>query len=341
MLEPRLQPESSNKEAEMPDAATVTEKAGLTAAGVEAYLSELSNWGRWGDDDRIGTLNLITDEVRLAAASTIQTGRAISLSRPIDPLDPDPLDSGFALVQRFMTLNEVTDHIGRQLRYEAVTEYVGIAAHGSNTHVDGLAHYSWDGKNYNGFPTSDTNSLHGARSLSMEHAEHGFVTRGVLLDIAGLYGVNWLERGHAVTPDELLAAEKQQGVTVRPGDALLVHTGNAAAILSEGPDGEGGLSARQAGLHASCLPFMRERDVAVLGNDGVQDVQPSGFGLDFIRPIHTVAIVALGLWLIDNVDLTELTEACRDDKRWDFFFAALPWRMKGVTSSASNPVAIF
>jgi len=325
----------------MPDAATVTEKAGLTAAGVEAYLSELSNWGRWGDDDRIGTLNLITDEVRLAAASTIRTGRAISLSRPIDPLDPDPLDSGFALVQRFMTLNEVTDHIGRQLRYEAVTEYVGIAAHGSNTHVDGLAHYSWDGKNYNGFPTSDTNSLHGARSLSMDQAEHGFITRGVLLDIAALHGVRWLERGHAVTPDELRAAELRQGVTVRPGDALLVHTGNAAAILREGPDGEGGLSARQAGLHASCLPFLRERDVAVLGNDGIQDVQPSGFGLDFIRPIHTVALVALGLWLIDNVDLTELAEACREDKRWDFFFAALPWRMKGVTSSASNPVAVF
>ena len=112
----------------MPDAAAVTEKAGLTAKGVEAYLSELSNWGRWGGDDRIGTLNLITDEVRLAATSTIRTGRAIFLSRPIDPLDPDPLDSGFALVQRFMTLNKVTDHIGRQLRYEAVTEYVGIVA---------------------------------------------------------------------------------------------------------------------------------------------------------------------------------------------------------------------
>jgi kynurenine formamidase len=120
----------------------------------------------------------------------------------------------------------------------------------------------------------------------------------------------------------------------------MVHTGNAAAILSEGPDGEG-LSARQAGLHASCLPFLRERDVAILGNDGVQDVQPSGFGLDFIRPIHTVALVALGLWLIDNVNLTELVEACREENRWDFFFAALPWRMKGVTSSASNPVAVF
>jgi kynurenine formamidase len=324
----------------MTDARTTSEETGLTTAGIEAYLTSLSNWGRWGDDDRIGTLNLITDEVRVAAASIIRTGRAVSLSRPIDSLNPDPLDSGFALVQRFMTLNEVADHVGRQLRYEAVTEYVGIAAHGSNTHVDGLAHYSWDGKNYNGFAKGDTDSLHGARSLSMDQAEHGFITRGVLLDIAALHGVAWLERGHAVTPDELLAAERSQAVTVRPGDALIVHTGNAAAILTEGPDGDG-LSARQAGLHANCLPFLRERDVAVLGNDGVQDVQPSGFGVDFLRPIHTVAIVALGLWLIDNMNLTELAEACREENRWDFFFAALPWRMKGVTSSASNPVAVF
>lgn len=324
----------------MTDARKATEETGLTTAGIEAYLTSLSNWGRWGDDDRIGTLNLITDEVRVAAASTIRTGRAVSLSRPIDALNPDPLDSGFALVQRFMTLNEVADHVGRELRYEAVTEYVGIGAHGSNTHVDGLAHYSWDGENYNGFAKGDTNSLHGARSLSMDQAEHGFITRGVLLDIAALHRVPWLERGHAVTPDELLAAELRQGVTVRPGDALIVHTGNAAAILSEGPDGDG-LSARQAGLHASCLPFLRERDVAVLGNDGVQDVQPSGFGLDFLRPIHTVALVALGLWLIDNMNLTELAEACRAEDRWDFFFAALPWRMKGVTSSATNPVAVF
>src|ERR1700755_958039 len=143
----------------MPDATAVTEKTGLTAVGAEKYLSELSNWGRLGDGDLIGTLNLSTDEVRLAPPPTIRSGRAISLSRPIDPLDPDPLDSGFALVQRFMTLTEVADHLGREMRYEAVTEYVGIGAHGSNTHIDGLAHYSWDGRNYNGFAKGDTNSL--------------------------------------------------------------------------------------------------------------------------------------------------------------------------------------
>lgn len=311
-----------------------------TESEVLDYFTSLSNWGRWGADDRLGTLNTITDEVRAAAAASIRTGRAVSLSRDIDPHAPDPLASGNSVVQRFTGTGEVEEHFGQPLRFDAVTEFVGIAAHGSNTHVDGLAHYSWEGCNYNGFPASETTSLGGARRLSVHHAVHGFLTRGVLLDIAALHGVDWLERGQPVTPADLLAAEARQGVTVRSGDALLVHTGNVARILHEGPDAVGP-AARQAGLHASSMPFLRERDIAVLGNDGVQDVQPSGYGLDLIRPVHTIGLVALGLWLIDNMELTELASVCRDEGRWEFFFAALPWRMVGVTSSASNPVAIF
>jgi Putative cyclase len=217
----------------------------ITEADVEQYMTSLSNWGRWGGDDRPGTLNLITDEARLAAAQTIKTGRAVSLSRDIDPLNADPLGSGLVLVQRFMGLHEAGDHLeGQPARFDAVTEYVGISARGSSTHVDGLVH----------------------------------VTRGVLLDIAALHGVRWLDRGHGVRPEELEAAEAAQGVRVRSGDALLIHTGNVEALLAEGPDAIGP-AARQAGLHASCLPFLRERDVAVLGNDGIQDVQPSGSSL--------------------------------------------------------------
>jgi len=240
-----------------------------------------------------------------------------------------------------MSLHEVADHFeGQPPRFDAVTEYIGIAAHGSNTHIDALAHYSWDGSNYNGFPERDTTSRFGAKSFSIHHAVHGFVTRGVLLDIAALRGVAWLERGHAVTPAELEAAEERQGVRAGTGDALLIRTGNVEAILSEGPDAIGP-AARQAGLHASCLPYLRERDIAILGNDGIQDAQPSGFGVDLMRPIHTVGLVALGLWLLDNMELAELARECRDRNRWAFFFAALPWRMKGVTSSACNPIAVF
>jgi hypothetical protein len=212
---------------------------------VIGYFKTLSNWGRWGDDDRLGTLNLITPEGRRRAAALVQTGEVISLSRDIDPENPDPLGSGIAVVQRFMGIGEVSHHVGKGAsRFDAVTDFVGIAAHGSNTHLDGLAHYSWDGKNYNGFDFEENTSLGGARKLSIHHASDGIVSRGVLLDICALHGVEWLSPGQAIGPDELAAAEARQGVTVEPGDVLLVHTGHVARTLANGPICGSGTSRR-------------------------------------------------------------------------------------------------
>jgi kynurenine formamidase len=305
---------------------------------VVGYMDALSNWGRWGADDRLGTLNLITPQKRVEAAGLIRDGETISLSRNLDPSNPDPLGTGLSVLQRFMGLDEVEAHVGEKLRFEAVTEYVGIAAHGSNTHIDGLSHYAWDGKTYNGFDYTDVKSLQGSTKLSVHDAKEGMVTRGVLLDVAAAKGVRWLEPGYAITTEDLLQAENRQKIEVKPGDALLVHTGHVARSIELGP----APGQKQAGLHASTLPFLRERNIAVLGSDAIQDVIPSGFeSFDMHRPIHTVGLVAMGLWLIDNVELTELAATCELKKRYEFFFAALPWRMVGVTSAANNPVAIF
>jgi kynurenine formamidase len=310
-----------------------------TADDVIGYFDSLSNWGRWGADDRLGTLNLITPERRKQAAALVETGEVVSLSRNIDPKDPDPLKSGLGVVQRFMELGEVRHHLGKGIRFDGNSEYVGIVGHGSQTHLDGLAHYTWDGKNYNGFEAEETDSVGGAGKLSIHHASDGIIARGVLLDIAGLHGVPWLEAGYPIMPDELAAAEKRQSVTVRAGDALLIHTGHVARALQDTRRETG---SPQAGLHAACLPYLRERDVAVLGSDCIQDVQPSGFDtIDLFRPIHAVALVALGLWLIDNVELTALAATCGERQRWEFFFSMLPWRFVGVTASATNPVAMF
>lgn len=305
------------------------------------YFNSLSNWGRWGEDDRLGTLNLITPEVRQNAAQLIRSGEVVSLSYDIDSENPDPLCSGIAVVQRFMGIGEVEHHAGKGvLRFDAVTDYVGIAAHGGNTHLDGLAHYSWDGKNYNGFDVGENTSIAGAKKLSVHQASDGIVSRGVLLDICALHGVEWLEPGQAISPEELVAAEERQGVTVQSGDVLLIHTGDAARTLANGPAQGVGVHS-QAGISAACLPFLRERDVAALGSDAIQDVQPSGYDLpDLFRPVHTVSLVALGLWLIDNMALTELARKCTETGRSAFFFAMLPWRMVGVTSCATNPVAV-
>jgi kynurenine formamidase len=304
------------------------------------YFKTLSNWGRWGEEDRLGTLNLITGETRRAAAALVRTGKVVSLSRNIDPNGPqDPLGAGLGQAMRFMGIGEVSTHMGKGVsRFDAVTESVFISAHGSNTHLDGLAHYSWDGQNYNGFTVEENVTSIGGSKLSIHDASDGIVTRGVLLDIAALKGVPWLAPGEKILPEDLLAAEERQGVTVRSGDVLLVHTGHIARTLEQGVDPEH----RQPGLHAACLPFLRERDVAALGGDCIHDVQPSGFeSFELFRPVHLVSLVALGLWLIDVMELTELATTCADEQRWEFFFAMLPWRMVGVTSSATNPIAMF
>ena len=242
------------------------------------------------------------------------------------------------MLQRYMEIDKGSQLLGRDdLRVEAVREYVGIVAHGSHTHLDGLAHFSWAGKNYNGFDASDTSSTRGARSLSIHHAHAGIVTRGVLLDVAALHGVSWLGPGHPITPEELAGAEQRQAVTVGPGDALLIHTGHFTRVAAEGVHPQ----QHQPGLAATSLPYLHERDISVLGMDGIQDVVPSGYTTpDLIMPVHSVALVALGLWLIDNMALSELASLCNSKQRWDFFFTMLPWRMVGVTSSIVNPIAV-
>jgi len=319
------------------------ERAG--AEQIEGYFESLSNWGRWGDDDRLGTLNFITPAVRLAAAASVRLGEAVSLSGDLDPENPDPLHAGVSAVHRDSRIGEVEHFLGRKARWDAIAESISISPHGGNTHLDGLGHYNWDGKTYNGFDIAESSDEIGSKHLDVRHASEGIITRGVLLDIAGLFDVEFVERGYAITPEDLLAAEQKQGVRVRSGDALLIHTGNAAAILKHGPlystAEKGVLDGVQAGLDASCLPFLHEREVSVMGADGTHDVQPPRLAdFDFARPIHAVSLVGMGLWLIDNMHLTALAAATARAGQWEFLFTALPWRFIGSTSSPLNPVAI-
>jgi kynurenine formamidase len=310
-----------------------------------AYFDTLSNWGRWGGEDKLGTLNLITPATRADAARLATEGTVVSLSNDMDPARPDPLERGTVLL-RYMEIHDAADLKARhhmteadgEPRYGGIREFVGMVAHGSNTHLDGLAHISWQDRNYNGFAASANNTIDGAGQLSVHQASDGAITRGVLLDIPAVSGRDWLEPGEPVYPEDLEAAEERQGVRAAPGDALLLYTGNFGRIRSQGPHPE----LHHPGFSAACLPWLRERDVALISSDNINDVFPSGFAAkDLNIPVHCVALVAMGLWMVDNMELEALARTCREKGRWAFMFAMLPWRLVGVTSSPVNPVAIF
>ena len=177
----------------------------------------------------------------------------------------------------------------------------------------------------------------GAHRNRIANAKDKVVGRGVLLDIPALKGRDWLEPGEAIYVEDLEAAEQRQGVTVGEGDILLVRTGRHKRGRAVGypPDPD-----LRPGLHASALPWVRDRHVAVLGSDCVTDVRPSGFE-SIGQPYHLVAIVALGVHLLDNNDFEPIAEACARNNRYEFFFVVAPLFLEFGTGSPANGLAIF
>ena len=311
---------------------------------VLSYFETLSNWGRWGADDRRGTLNYVTPAVTLAAAREIRDGHSVSCAWDIDGTDDlygPPhrymINTGQGLGDEHRVLQA---HQRPNHRSAGAAEYVGFAFHGMNmTHIDALSHIFWDGRMYNGLPAAHVTSHAGATSLPITDVANGVTTRGVLLDIPPVVGVDWLDPGFGVLPEHLEAAEARQGVRVQSGDCLFLRVGYSRRRREQGPRPT---NLGQAGFHAAALPWLHEREVAVIGNDGGQDAMPSGYHRDGLpMPIHAVAIAAMGLWLIDNLDLEPLLEACAARQRYTFFVHLAPLRIAGGTGSPLNPIAIF
>ena len=293
---------------------------------LERLLPALSNWGRWGLEDQLGTLNYITPAMRLAAAALVRSGHVIPLAREMPVAAAEGVRK--QSYQMFRYLDALPEESG-------CIDAIGMIYHGfAITHIDALCHmFTPGGKEgmYNGFAVSAV-TPQGADKLGVEvMGAVGIVGRGVLLDIGALKG-SALPPGSAILPADLDAAEHAQQVTVGEGDILFVRNG-------AGPRNAFKLS---TGLHASCLPWLRERRVAVLSSDSDSDVHPAAPGFQqWSEPIHMVALPYLGLPLLDNTDLEALSMHCAREKRWQFFVSIAPWRFKGATSSPVNPLALF
>jgi kynurenine formamidase len=297
----------------------------LTKADIDRLMTELSNWGRWGKTDQMGTANLITPAKRQAAAKIVTEGFSVSLSRNADTEKAVDNDSPFG--------HKMMIGVGGEFNMDEYT----TAFHGfAMTHFDALSHMSYRGKMYNGFPQSSVTDR-GAGDLAVTAYKDGFFTRGVLIDIPGLKGLNYLEPSTAIHPEDLDAWEKSTGVHVQPGDAVFIRTGRWARRAEKGP---WNASERSAGIYASCTKWLKQRDVAALGSDGSHDVLPSGVqGVAW--PVHQILLVAVGMPLFDNCDLEALAKAAAARKRWTFLFTAAPLAVKGGTGSPLNPIATF
>ena len=192
-------------------------QAGIpTEQEVLGYFESLSNWGRWGDDDQLGAPNLITPAKTKAALSTVQEGLTISLSRTVS--FEATVDSPNPPVH-FMTESGEGWAGGDKVSarpYAVAMDYFGMVFHGVTiTHVDSLSHFFWEGKTYNGKPAHLVSTSMGATVGSVEEAKNGIVTRAVLVDVPLVRGVDWVERGEGVMPDDILGAEAQCGFPSR------------------------------------------------------------------------------------------------------------------------------
>ena len=333
----------------------MADRTAPSEAQVIEYLDSLSNWGRWGPDDWMGTLNLVTQEKRLKAIQMVREGFHVSCERPLlQPGHPGAHPTPIAAFppRHFMLATGEGDdpHTGN--------DFIMLGLHGGQTitHMDAPCHMFHNKTMYNGHPADLVTLRDGAKEGGIELLGQGIVARGVLLDIPRALGKDWLEAGEAIFPEDLDAAEQAQGVRVEEGDVLLVRTGDYRRLLTKGiPDGGGAASSTRpagampgwpvvtwAGLQAACLPWLRERGISLLGCDCPNDVSPSGYSnVPHQLPIHVVGLWSMGLWILDGCNHEDLAAACQQRNRWDFLIVIAPLKLTGATGCPVNPIAIF
>ncbi|MEU9145485.1 cyclase family protein [Streptomyces sp. NPDC048349] len=294
----------------------------------DALFESLRSWGRWAAADR-GAWNRVTaDHVRRAGA-LVRSGTVVPMGRPWDTR-PGP-DNAKPALHYMSDLGDVEDP-----EPSVYKDFLAVDYHGKGvTHLDALSHVAYRGRLYEGRVARESVDAAGARFGAVS-ALGPLVTKGVLLDLPAALGVGWLEPGRAVHARDLIAAERALGVTIEDGDAVLLRSGALRRRREEGPWDPGTAS---AGWHVDALPLLAERGIALLGGDGDSDVRPSPVeGVH--SPVHALAITAMGVPLLDNLDLEALSSACAGAGRYAFMLAVAPLNVPGGTGSPVNPVAI-
>jgi kynurenine formamidase len=299
--------------------------APLGAAEIREMFEDLSNWGRWGENDQRGTLNLVTPAKRRQAAALVREGISVSLSQNLSTQEAVDNTRPMQLIMTAQPGSPV-----------AMDEW-RIFYHGlTYAHMDALCHARFEGKSYNGFDATNA-SESGCARAGIENLKDGVLSRGILIDVPRLKGIDYLAPGTPILASDIEAWEREAGVRIESGDVVLIRTGRWGRRAATGPFS---LQGGSPGVHVSALPLLRERDVAVLGTDVGLDVVPAGVE-GVVIPTHTVAIASIGLLIIDNADLEELAATAARLDRWEFMLSVAPIPVAGATGSVVNAIATF
>ena len=295
---------------------------------LDRWMQDLSNWGRWGKDDQIGTVNLITPAKRKSAAALVKEGYAVSLSSNSDTAKSadNTFPFGHEMISAGTDPNPMFGMDIYTIRYHGLTL----------THLDALSHMFYQGKMYNGYSQEQVNRQ-GAQQLAVTAFKNGLFSRGILMDIPRLKGVKYLELSTPVYPADLDAWEKMAGIKVGSGDIVFIRTGRWSRRAEKGP---WNTEEAAAGMHVTCARWFRQRDVAVVGSDTHGELMPSPVaGVPF--PMHQLLLIAMGTPMFDNCDLEALSETAAARRRWEFLLTAAPLAVPKGTGSPLNPIAVF
>ncbi len=306
---------------------------------MDALSAEHRRWGFWGSDDELGAMNFIDGEAVKHAASLVRRGEVISCAMPYDLTGPQTGYLGRFNPMHFMTQDGGDIQLGAQehlpgLRF--ADDVISMPLQ-SGTHWDAFSHIFYDGAMYNGFGLEHVTSS-GASRGALETMQERLTGRGVLLDFPRFKGVQWLEPGHAINGNDLIACAEAQGVTIGRGDILLIRTGHLAMCRAEGwGDYAGGDS---PGLSLDTARVVVEREVAAVASDtwGVE-VRPNETD-EVMQPLHVVLLVNAGVVFGEMFDLERLAAACASDGVYEFLLAAAPLPFTGAVGGPLNPIAI-
>lgn len=292
-----------------------------------------NNWGRWGEEDERGALNILTPEIIKEASSSITTGKVYSLGIPIQSQGV-PLMDYRGTPMRLTLQNEMDEGMYAAYGCAAGTgahEDILVFASHTTSHMDALCHVYGESRHYNNFSASTMKTNTGAQRLGIEKVQ-AIVGRAVLFDMVKYFGAdNWVELGRNITSEDLQGCADSQGVSLRPGDIALIRTGYLDMWFDKAPD----VPYEQAGIGLDAADWLFGQDIVAVGADNAA-VEVIPFDQNDFLTVHKVLLVQAGIYMLEFLNFAEMAA----DECYEGFMTVSPLKITGATGCPINPVVV-